>query len=283
MKIAIAGASGFIGAELVKYLSAHHSIIALKRTLTNAAGQNTEERRFDLTDENTFNAFDDAEVLVHCAFIKADKKNKHALQTNIDATLKLAAICKQKNIHFVFLSSMSAHGDALSDYGKHKFNLEQKLDNTTACILKLGLVMGSSGGLYNTIQQTIAKSSVIPLISGGQQPIQVIHISDLAKLIEKIVQQKITGTYCIGSAKVYTLKYMYEAIAASRGKKIKFASLPFGFMRFSLSIAEGVGLTLPVTTENLLGLKQLKAFDTQADLNALKITLLSLEEAVTIS
>lgn len=280
MNIAITGASGFIGAELVQRLSANHNILALKRKLTGATTVNVEERLFDLTDETTFGNLQGADVLVHCAFIKAGKNNPNALQTNVATTLKLAAQCKEQGIHFVFLSTMSAHGEALSDYGKHKFDLEQKLDDSQCCILKLGLVMGDSGGLYNNIKQTIAKASVIPLVSGGLQPIQVVHITDLAKLIEKIAEQRITGTYSIGTAQVYTLKYMYQAIATAQGKTPRFVSLPFGFMRLALGVAEGMGLTLPVTTENLLGLKQLKAFNTQPDLDRLQITLLSLDEAV---
>jgi dTDP-4-dehydrorhamnose reductase len=47
---------------------------------------------------------------------------------------------------------MSAHEDALSEYGKHKFKLEQIIGTSDAAILKLGLVMGETGGLFLSIK-----------------------------------------------------------------------------------------------------------------------------------
>ncbi len=140
--------------------------------------------------------------------------------------------------------------------------------------------MGNTGGLFNTIKQTIAKASVVPLISGGKQPIQIIHIEDLTKIIEKISAEKLSGVFSIGTPKVYTMKYMYEQIAQAQNKQIHFVSLPFGFMKLGLTVAESIGLTLPVTTENLLGLKQLQAFDTAPSLNKIGVELMELEQAI---
>lgn len=280
MKIAITGASGFIGNELVSRLAAKHSIIALRRRLSGSAMPNVEERKFDLEDEATFAAVKDADVLVHCAFIKAGKDKPNANKTNIETVEKLAGICRQNGVFFIFISTMSAHQNALSEYGKHKFEIENKLDANLVSVLKLGLVMGNTGGLFNTIKQTIAKASVVPLISGGKQPIQIIHIEDLTKIIEKVSVEKLSGVFSIGTPKVYTMKYMYEQIAHAQNKQIRFVSLPFVFMKLGLGIVEGIGLTLPVTTENLLGLKQLQAFDTAPSLNKIGVELMELEQAI---
>jgi nucleoside-diphosphate-sugar epimerase len=279
MKIAVTGASGFIGSELVKTLSATHQLIALQRKLNNNNLPNIEERYFDLTDKTTYN-FTDADALVHCAFIPFSKQNKNASTQNIEATLALAQICIEKGIHFIFLSSMSAHADALSEYGKHKYSIEKQLNNPAFTIIRPGLVIGNTGGLFNNIKGIIAKSSVIPLIDGGKQPIQTVLVSELNKAIQHIAEQKITGIYNIATTQVYTLKQLYIAIAAGQKKQVKFIGLPYGFMKFALTIAEGIGLNLPIKTESLLGLKQLRAFKTKDNLDKLNIKLMSLEEAI---
>jgi NADH dehydrogenase len=279
MVIAVTGASGFIGGQLVSHLAQKHTVIALKRRLENTNQPNVEERLFDLTKPETFANATGADAVVHCAYIEFTPKNKEASTQNIEGTLALANLCKEKGIHFIFLSSMSAHADALSEYGKHKFTIERKLSDKGQTIIRPGLVIGNSG-LFHNIKNVIAKSSIIPLIGGGNQPIQVVTVNELCSVIEQVAINKTDGFYSVATPQVYTMKELYKAIAAGQNKRLRFINLPFGFMKFALTIAEGIGLNLPVKTENLNGLKQLRAFDTQADLNKLGITLMSLEEAV---
>ncbi|HLP21883.1 MAG TPA: NAD-dependent epimerase/dehydratase family protein, partial [Chitinophagales bacterium] len=272
MRIAITGSAGFIGAEMVNYLSSRHDILALQRK-AGGGKANVQIRQFDLTNDSTFNAVSDCDVLVHCAFIKSDKKNKLAFKQNVEATVKLAQLCKEKGVHFIFLSTMSAHSEALSNYGKHKFEIENLLPRENVCVLKLGLVIGSTGGLFHSIKGIVSKAAAIPLVDGGTQPIQVIHISDLCKIVETVAQQRITGTYNVGTPQVYRLKDLYAQIALAENKTPKFISIPFWFMKLALGTLELLPIQLPVTTENLLGLKQLKAFDTAGDLKKLGIDL----------
>jgi NADH dehydrogenase len=282
MKIAITGSAGFIGAELVKYLSANHQVTALQRK----AGSNTANVQvvpFDLTNESTFDAATNCDVLVHCAFIRSDKKNPQAFKQNISATLKLAELCQKKGVHFIFLSTMSAHSEALSDYGKHKYEIEQLLPKQNVSVLKLGLVIGSTGGLFYSIRGIVSKAAFIPMVDGGTQPIQVIHISDLCRLIETVAQKRLSGTYNIGTPKVYQLKELYSEIARVENKNPKYVSIPFWFMKLALGILELLPIPPPVTTENLLGLKQLKAFDTSEDLKKIGVELMSMEQAVGIA
>jgi NADH dehydrogenase len=282
MKIAISGASGFIGGELVRFLSKQYPVVALRRNLSGSSNANVEEHKFDLNDETTFSTINDAAVFVHCAFIKYDRKNPEAFKVNIDSCLRLAELCKVQNKHFIFLSTMSAHTDAKSQYGKHKFEIEKLLSHYNCTILRLGLVMGNTGGLFHNIQQTILKAAFVPLIDGGIQPIQVIHVNDLCKLIQQIAEKKTAGSYNIGTPKVYTLKYLYEQAALAKGKQVRFVFAPYFLVKHILSVVETFGINAPVTTENLLGLKQLKAFDTKSDLDKLGISLMSLEEAVKV-
>lgn len=279
MVIAVTGASGFIGGQLVSHLAQKYTVIALKRTLDNTNPSNVEERLFDLTQPKTFENIASADAVVHCAYIEFSTQNKEASAQNIEGTLALANLCAEKGIHFIFLSSMSAHANALSEYGKHKFTIEQKLSGKEQTIIRPGLVIGNSG-LFHNIKNVISKSSIIPLIGGGNQPIQVVTVNELCSVIEQVAINKTDGFYSVATPQVYTMKELYKAIAAGQNKRVRFINLPFGFMKFALTIAEGIGLNLPVKTENLNGLKQLRAFDTQADLNKLGITLMSLEEAV---
>lgn len=275
MKVAITGSSGFIGSELVKYLlNRDYKIILMQRKNPAQLSNNTEYVHFDLSNpifpENTT-----PDVLIHCAVIAKSKKNPDAYIQNISSTLKIRDYCRRNHIHFIFLSTMSAHENAISEYGKHKFELEKYLDENKDTILKAGLVIGQSGGLFNNIRKTIEHTRIIPLVNGGNQPLQTLDVNELCALIEKVLKEKIKGKFTVASSQIVSLKQFYEMIAKAQGKEVKYISLPYGAVYFALYAAELVGIELAAGIENLKGLKQLKSFDTTNDMKKIGIMLSS--------
>ncbi|MCW3128145.1 MAG: hypothetical protein JWO03_3803, partial [Bacteroidetes bacterium] len=198
---------------------------------------------------------------------------------NIRGTLALEKACHEAGVKFVFLSTMSAHGEAISRYGKHKYDIEQLLDRSKDLIFKLGLVVGKKG-LFDTIKTAISKGAFIPLVGSGSQPIQTIAVTDVSKIIEHAVKNKMTGAYTIGTEKVYTLRDLYAAIAARLGKKPTFVSVPYFVVSFALGTIEALRIPFNVSQENLLGLKQLKAFDTKQDLEKLNVPIMDMDETL---
>lgn len=279
MEIAITGSSGFIGKELTAHLlKAGHHILLMQRSGPKELAENTAYFPFDLKTPQTPDK--KLDVLIHCAVATQSPENTDAHEQNVNATIKLRDYCRNNGVHFIFISTMSAHEDAISIYGKHKFELEQQIAGDNETVLRLGLVLGSTGGLFNNIRQTIEKGAVIPLVSGGGQPIQTIAIYDLCNLIQKVIDEKITGTYTVADPGVHTLKELYTSVAKTLGKNPKFLSLPYFFFDGALRVAEMMRVKLPVGRENLLGLKQLRSFDTEADLAKLKVKLDGMETAV---
>jgi len=180
---------------------------------------------------------------------------------------------------FVFLSSMSAHENALSDYGKHKFEIEQKLEKEQCLILKLGLVLGKQG-LFSRIQSSIQKTGLAVLIGGGKQPVQVIYIGDLLLCLDTCITEKRTGSYCLAYPEIYTMKDLFKEIADKIKRKVYFISIPYALVSMGISAIGLLHLPFPVSHENLLGLKQLRAFDTSKDLKILGLSLMSLKQAL---
>src|SRR4051794_24178922 len=118
--IIITGANGFIGSELVNRLSsAGWKVKAFVHSQPSVKIPGVEYIGFDLEKENREPDFNDAELLVHCAYIRYDQ-NKNADEINIAGTKRLIAICRKKNIKPIFISSFSAHPGAQSHYGKNK-------------------------------------------------------------------------------------------------------------------------------------------------------------------
>jgi nucleoside-diphosphate-sugar epimerase len=277
MKIAVTGATGFIGSELVNYLTIQgHEVWRLQRQQVSGPLNKFYDIRsiYSIPDLTGFDA------LIHTAFIKYNKKNiPDSSEFNIATTLTLEEACHRSDTKFIFLSTLAAHADSLSHYGKHKYYIEQHLNLNRSLVFKLGVVIGKKG-LFDSIKTTISKGNFIPLVDNGSQPIQTIAVKDICNIIELSIKNNITGIYALGSQKVYTLKDLYTAIGQKLGKKTKFISLPYWCVNLGLVTMEVLRIPFKVSTENLLGLKQLKAFDTSADLKKLNITILDMDEAL---
>lgn len=279
MRIAITGANGFIGGELVKhFLAKGDEVLLMQRTKPVQLAKETTYLPYDLNEPDALILPDGIDAFIHAAYMPYTPTN-NASSVNIKATLALYTYCIGKGIQFVFFSSMSAHANALSEYGKHKFELEKQLDSSKCLILKLGLVIGKDG-LFSRIYDSFSKMPFAILVGGGEQPVQPIYIGDVVNVIDKCVTEKRTGIYTMAVNKVYTMHQLFSAIAAKAGKKPLFISVPYGLVEFGIGVIAALHLPFPVSKENLLGLKQLQAINTSADIDKLGISLLDLKESI---
>lgn len=279
MRIAITGSNGFIGHELVScFLAKGNEVLLLQRKRPGQLLPGTFFQEYDLNKPGTLSGLEGVDVVIHAAYMPFNATD-NASEKNIKGTLALYHLCLTRGIQFVFLSSISAHAHALSQYGKHKYELEQQLDNRKCLILKLGLVIGKDG-LFNRIYQSFKKMPFAVLIEGGSQPVQTVYIGDVMKVIADSIVAKRTGIYTIASPEVYTMKELLTAIANKAGRKPLFISVPYWMVSSGIDIIELLHLPFPVSNENLLGLKQLQATDTGADLNKLGLSLLDLKSSI---
>lgn len=272
MRVGITGSNGFIGSELVKYfVSQGNEVVLYQRRKPETLQPNTSFVHFDLNDTSTVPDVSKLDVLIHTAFVLYEKGNESS-KKNVEQTLALSEACTKHNVQFVFFSTLSAHETALSEYGKHKYELEQKLDKSKVLILKLGLVIGAEG-LYSRIKNIVAKSIIIPMIGGGNQPEQIVLVSDVVKTIALCIEKKTTGIYCLASHRTYTLKEIFSRAAKLSGRTPLFIPVPYFIADMAIGLVEFLHLPFPVSKENLLGLKRMIRFETEDDLKKLGVEL----------
>ncbi len=277
--IIITGSSGFIGSNLVAYFAGlGFNIRAFQRKA--GAGNNPLVSYFhfelsDIKDEQ----FRGADYLVHCAYQILIGKNRGS-NVNMEGTKKIIAICRKYGIKIIFLSTLSAHPEAESNYGRQKLAMESLFDLQKDLVLKPGLVLGRDGGVFGKIVSILKKARIIPLVGGGKQQIQVIAADDLCRIIELGINKNISGKFMAANPEIISMKELYIEIAKRMNKKIFFIPLPVSFVYFILRFMEALGIRLPITSENTLGLKKLKTFDTAADLKRLGVAVKNYRSAL---
>ena len=262
MKIIVTGSSGFIGAQLVKYFAAKgYQVLAMQRKAPASFLEGVDFQSYDLSMPVNTSKFGGATYLIHAAYQPYSRRNTAANSINYSGTTGLIDACKKTGIKIIFLSTMSAHDRAKSNYGKTKLQLENIFDQKKDLVLKLGLVLGN-GGLFDTIVNVIENHRFVPII-GQCKLIQTVAMHDLLSLIEISMKNRITGNYPVGEPNPVPLRTLYKAIATAVSRKPLFIPVPLDVIHILCFIAEMAGIKLPITTENVLGLKRMRSFETE--------------------
>ena len=255
MKIAITGSNGFIGSALKKVcIQEGIETIGLCRNPT------ANDTRFDLNDPKTFQYIPkDVNALVHAAYTTQAKDLKKSYKANIEGSKALFDFCHKASIPIIFLSSCSAHENAKSFYGRSKYQLEKYL-LATDTIIRPGFVIGD-GGIYKRLETSIKTLKFAPLFWGGQQPIQIIHLDELAGGILSALKSNHTGAYTLAHPTTLTIQTFYTQIFEKLNLSPRFFKFPGDLTLLALKAAEFLKIPLPLTSENLLGLKYPKVFE----------------------
>ncbi len=268
--VIVTGSSGLVGSGLVSYLSRRgFAVRAFQRKIPEHPNPAVSYVPFNL--ENVQDVgFAGADYIVHCAYrpVVSSRERKSGRSIDIEATKRLIAIARRHNIRFIFLSTTSAHGESRSYYAKNKMLAESLFDMREDLVLKLGLVLGGNGGLFGKIKKMLRQHRVIPLISAGRQRVQIIALDDLCRVIEVGINQKIAGAYRIAHPFGISMKELYRGVARRLGVNPFFIPVPWLAAYILTKTAEGIRIKLPFTSQNILGLKDLRIVDTTSSLEA---------------
>jgi nucleoside-diphosphate-sugar epimerase len=271
-KVVITGANGFLGSNLCTFfVQKGWQVNALVHRLPQVQIPGISYCSYELSGNPDEKYFEGADYFIHCAYARATK-GQDAYHMNIEGTKKLLEASRKYGIKNIFISSVAARKDALSVYGKQKYACEGLFNRPSDLILRPGLILGN-GGLFGQMREYLQKSRLIPLISGGKQPMQTINVNDVAIAIEKCLQKELSGTLILASSEKLTTKEFYKFLCKSIHTRPIFISIPYSILYFCLSISESIGFTLPVSRENLLGLKKIDYIDSSQNLATIGISI----------
>lgn len=272
--IIISGASGFVGAYLLEYFkSKGYKVTGLVRSEPENPIDGITYKIADLLHPPDVSVFEHGDVFIHCAYVKGEE------ELNVKGTQQYLQAARQAGVKkCIFISSMASHDEALSAYGKQKFQLEKEFTGNDA-VVRPGLVIGEGGLFYETVNH-IRTKGFVPLINGGRQPLYTVHIDDLANALNIIIEKDLNGAYYVSDSEAIVYKELYTYLAKKLGRKIRMLPISYGLLNTFFRTMERLGVKLGVGRENLLGLKASRRFDVQPDLDKLGIQPLRYRQSV---
>lgn len=271
--IIITGASGLVGTELVTYFSQKgwHVRALVRDPKHQPQKTNVLYFAYDMTNDPDPTIFKRADYLVHAAYIAQSKAYPDPYAINVEAAKKLLSLSRKNNLQRnIFLSSMSVQKEATSSYSKQKAAIELLFNRPVDTVVRSGLILGN-GGLAQRIANFMRSKHMAPLISGGDQPIQVIGVYDLARVIEAVFAKNVSGRLNIGTPDVYSYREFYLMLREKRQLSAILVPVPFFAPLLAIRFVNLLRLPLGITEDNLQGLRHLKPYETLADLKRVDI------------
>ena len=251
-KIAVTGATGFIGRRLVKNL-------ALKSCELRLFSRNNQEGFETIicdleSDFAIGDAFTDVNTVFHLAGFAHDLRNTSKIEhlyrvVNVDATVRLLELAADHRVErFIFVSSVKAGGHSISGksmteedcagpegvYGQTKREAELKVlemgrqSGMHVSIVRPSLVYGPGvKGNLALMRRCILKGWFPPLPETGNRR-SMIHVDDLVRALLMVAEDKrANGEIFIATDGVpYSSREIYETICRAVGKKAPAWSVP---------------------------------------------------------
>ncbi len=198
MKIALTGATGFAGRQIVAALLADgHAISALVRKETGAIAPGVRTIVGDLDDHAALGRLcDGADVVVHVAGAIAAKDRQGFLHVNHVGTENVVRSARASSARrIVHISSLAARNPWISNYAESKRAGEMVVQSATTCeclILRPGAIYGVGDKATLPLLQQLSNS--VAMIPGNPAArFSLIEVSDFARIVSDSVSSPTTG------------------------------------------------------------------------------------------
>ena len=275
--IAVTGASGYIGAGLLRHLEEQgnsEKLVAIDNRPLPFPVHNIVAYRRDVTESiQDALADNDVSTLVHLAFISRRGRNRREVNeirdANLQALRSVLESCVHARVqHVIYLSSHTVYGArpdnpipltvrsplrAAPDfpYGYDKFLAEQAIQEfsehqgeTKVTILRSCMVLGPTAGNYVT--QAFFRPWLLE-VENCNPPLQFVYEEDLARVLNIFIDRAIPGIFNVAGDGVVFYREMAKIIKSKLVSLPSFLAYPLVQMAWNLhlqreSTASGLNL-----------------------------------------
>lgn len=230
MRIAITGATGFVGAHLTTRLESEaHELVLIARRSKN------DDARFRINDlsntEQLRELFTGCQAIAHCAGINRELGEQTYERVHVEGTRNVVEAAKAAGVEkIVLMSFLRARPNCGSPYHESKWQAEEivrdsGLDYT---ILKAGVVYGRGDHMLDHLSHALHTFPVFGLVGFKEKSIRPLAIEDLvhvmrAALIDRRLKRQTVAV--LGPEEIY-LSEAVRRVAEVVGKQPLMLPLP---------------------------------------------------------
>lgn len=292
MRVLITGASGSLGAYLVRhYAQSGHQVIAVIR---NEVPEELEAYasviRADLS--GPIERFPDADIVIHSAALVSDSELESSLyRINVLGTEQVLAASTHIPV-FVYISSSSVyshldraqHESDLPDspvylnsaYGRSKWYAEQVVQSLnegpiSRYILRPRAIYGPGDRVLFPRIRRLRKGPFLILPGGLKAVTSLTHMKNLARVIDQILAEVPTSLerkveiFNVADPEAYELGYVVKTlVGAAAGKRLITLGVPLGPLAFVARVLAWLGIRTRLTRFAIANFRKGQVLDTTA-------------------
>jgi len=282
LRIAVTGATGYIGTRLIRLAHKHHHhIIAISRRKPRSC--DVDWIPWDMSSEMAVLP-QDTDAVVHLA-AQITTGTQTDNEQEIRSAKMLTAEAQRVRAKFIFVSSQTARQNAPTTYGRTKWHIEQHVLATDGWVVRPGLVYGASAkGLFGRLIDIVSRMPILPAFVPAPY-VQPIHVDDLAEGLLRIIECKDSSRriFSLAAPQPVPFTHVLHEIARSRIRRHRmFLPIPSRLFMSMLRILDAWHLHR-WGTEQLQSLFSLPKMETGSDLERLGLVLRPLDSGMHIS
>ena len=244
-RVAVSGASGFIGRHVVEHLEARGTnVVALRRPFEAAA---------------LLIAIRDVDAVVHLAGVVSALREQEYVAANVDGTRLIAEACGAAGVPLINISSLAAAGPAspraprseedppapINAYGRSKLGGERAIASVEGLrwtTIRPGVVYGPRDRALLPVFKVAARG-FMPLVGRLDAAYTFIHVHDLVRAIAEAVDQPAArDTMFAGHAHPVTTREVLEAVQVASGTHATIIPIPMVLTRAAAIAGDLAGM-----------------------------------------
>ncbi|MCX7886746.1 MAG: complex I NDUFA9 subunit family protein [Verrucomicrobiae bacterium] len=236
MKVAVTGATGFVGRELMRRLP---------------------EARAVRRGESFAEAFAGAAAVIHLIGIIRERGSDNFEHVHVGLTRMALEAAKAAGVgRFLHMSALGTRAGARSRYHQTKWAGEELVRQSGLAwtIFRASVIYGPEDKSVNVLAKTLRMLPVAVVLGSGKTRIQPISVEDVAAALVSALncEAAIGCTYDLCGPEAFTWDELYDKLAAVMGLRRPKLHLPLALARPIAAVMEWVLPAPPFTRDQLL-------------------------------
>ena len=288
MLISVTGGTGFVGKAVVnELLKRGHRVNVLARHpsekqpaegLSHFQGSVVPGKGLD-------ECFSGADALIHLVGIIQESGSNTFEAVHHQGTLNVIEAGHRAGIRrYLHMSALGTREQAVSAYHRTKWAAEEAVRESGLdwTIFRPSIIFGPGDAFINMLADTLRKTPVMPVLGGGQNLMQPIHIQDVAASFANALDRPETNgkLFELGGPDVFTFMSILKLTSQAIEKKRIYINIPMWLAIPPVALLQGVGIPLPVTTDQLQMLQEDNIRTGGDDIDALGVEWTGFEEGI---
>ena len=234
-RVAVAGATGFIGSALAKALSKRFELVGLTRSPRPSLQDYAEVRRVDLFSRMDTLAglenVDFAIYLVHSMMPSARLVQAKFADLDLLCADNFAKCAAQQGVkHIVYVGGLQPSGVTTSAHLKSRLEVEQALNTygVPVTTLRAGMIVGGNGSSFQILKRLVERLPLMVCPSWTNTATQPVALKDVVWAIDQTIDSPGSGerVFDLGASEPCTYRELMATTAEEMGKKRRFIGVP---------------------------------------------------------